>query len=176
MSTETRNMHHGEAGYEQQDLGGRPIYVFLIVLAIACVVVAVALWGGYRAVDAYLEGRQVKQGPLARAPRPSDSRNAQVPAINEEIIKTIPRPRLEENERTELREFREQEDARLHSYGWVDASAGTVHVPIDRAMELIAQRGLPTEPRVGTVPPSEVNVVKEAAAKADTSASSQGKK
>lgn len=35
---------------------------------------------------------------------------------------------------------------RLSSYGWVDRSAGTVHIPIDEAIRLTAERGLPTRP------------------------------
>src|SRR5208282_5249649 len=31
----------------------------------------------------------------------------------------------------------------LHSYGWVDEKAGTVRIPIERAMDLLVQRGLP---------------------------------
>lgn len=31
----------------------------------------------------------------------------------------------------------------LHSYGWVDQKAGVVRIPIDRAMTLLLQRGLP---------------------------------
>ena len=62
-----------------------------------------------------------------------------------------------------------QEEQTLHSYGWVDQPAGVVRIPIDRAMELLAQRGLPTRPQAGTVPPSEINMVKEAARRSDTS-------
>jgi len=43
----------------------------------------------------------------------------------------------------ELLEMRAAEDAALHSYGWVDRRAGIVRIPIDRAMELVAKRGLP---------------------------------
>ena len=35
---------------------------------------------------------------------------------------------------------------------WVDQSKGTVRIPIERAMELIAQRGLPVAPAVQTQP------------------------
>jgi hypothetical protein len=38
----------------------------------------------------------------------------------------------------------------LYSYGWVDEKAGTVHIPIDRAMDLIVQRGLPVRPQAAT--------------------------
>lgn len=45
---------------------------------------------------------------------------------------------------------REQAEARLNSYGWVDKEAGVVRIPIDRAMALIVETGLP----VG-IPPTE---------------------
>ena len=47
----------------------------------------------------------------------------------------------------EINEFRVQEEKTLHSYGWMDQQAGVVRIPIDRAMELVAQRGLPTRPQ-----------------------------
>lgn len=37
-----------------------------------------------------------------------------------------------------------QGEERLHSYGWVDQGAGVVHIPIDRAIDLVIERGLPT--------------------------------
>ena len=43
-----------------------------------------------------------------------------------------------------LAELRAAEDAVLYSYGWVDRAAGIVRIPIDRAMEVLVQRGLPT--------------------------------
>ncbi len=43
-----------------------------------------------------------------------------------------------------LRQLRATEDATLTTYGWVDRQNGIVHIPIDRAMELLLQRGLPT--------------------------------
>lgn len=38
-----------------------------------------------------------------------------------------------------LRELRAQEAAQLNSYGWVDQQKGVAHIPIDRAMELMAK-------------------------------------
>lgn len=35
--------------------------------------------------------------------------------------------------------LRAQQQARLGSYGWVDAQKGLVHVPVDRAMERVLQ-------------------------------------
>ncbi|HEV2330417.1 MAG TPA: hypothetical protein VGY56_16670 [Verrucomicrobiae bacterium] len=36
------------------------------------------------------------------------------------------------------------QNQKLNSYGWVDRSNGIVRIPIDRAMDLLMQRGLPT--------------------------------
>jgi hypothetical protein len=85
-------------------------------------------------------------------------------------ITKLPQPRLEGDERREINDFREQEEQTLNSYGWVDQKAGVVRIPIDRAMQLMAQRGLPTRPQSGTAPSSDVNMAKEAARRPDTSA------
>ena len=50
-----------------------------------------------------------------------------------------PEPRLETTAALELRALRAEEERRLHGYGWIDRSAGVVHIPIERAMELVAK-------------------------------------
>jgi hypothetical protein len=71
-----------------------------------------------------------------------------------------PQPRIQASPSQDLRDFRVYEDAVLEKYGWIDKSKGRVAIPIDRAMELLAQRGIPPqkapadlnlfEPREGT--------------------------
>src|SRR5207237_3632089 len=46
--------------------------------------------------------------------------------------------------RSDLASFRAEEDKRLGEYGWVNQQAGKVHIPVDRAMDLIAKQGLPS--------------------------------
>ena len=41
--------------------------------------------------------------------------------------------------RSYLQTLRAKQDAQLHAYGWVDQKNGVVQLPIDRAMELVAQ-------------------------------------
>jgi hypothetical protein len=60
-----------------------------------------------------------------------------------QIERLPPEPRLQTNPREDLRDLRAQEDAVLGSYGLVDKAAGVVRIPIDEAMRLIVQRGLP---------------------------------
>ncbi len=61
----------------------------------------------------------------------------------------LPQPRLQLHEHLDLERKRQAEDALLASYGWVDRKAGVVRIPIQRAMELVAERALakPTGPK-----------------------------
>ncbi len=54
-----------------------------------------------------------------------------------------PQPRLQVSPRQDLTELRQANDSLLNSYGWVDQKSGVVYIPIDRAMSLLIQRGLP---------------------------------
>lgn len=51
-----------------------------------------------------------------------------------------PQPRLQLNEHADLERKQKAEEAILESYGWVDRQAGVVRIPIERAMELEAER------------------------------------
>jgi len=61
-------------------------------------------------------------------------------------------PRLQAIPANEIFEFRQRENAELNEYGWVDRNAGTVHIPIDKAKELLLQRGLPSRPAASEGP------------------------
>ena len=67
----------------------------------------------------------------------------QFPLATGQIERLPPEPRLQTNPREELRELQAQEDAVLGSYGLVDKDKGVVRIPIDEAMKLTVQRGLP---------------------------------
>jgi hypothetical protein len=66
-----------------------------------------------------------------------------------------PPPNLLTDEPANLRQFRAHEDATLSGYGWVDRNAGTVRIPIDRAKELVLERGF------GAAPPAPAAAVKK---------------
>ncbi len=54
-----------------------------------------------------------------------------------------PDPRLQVKPEKDLVQLRAAEDSTLHNYGWLMREANVVHIPIERAIELTAQRGLP---------------------------------
>jgi hypothetical protein len=55
----------------------------------------------------------------------------------------IPGPRLQIEPALDLARLRAAEQAQLAGYGWLDRERGVVRIPIERAMGLIAARGLP---------------------------------
>ena len=97
---------------------------------------------GLRGLFVFLDDReralQPPVNPLATNV-PADTRH--IPKDYEE--KAFPDPLLEKDEHTKIDDLRSKEEKTLYSYGWVDEKAGTVHIPIERAMDLIVQRGLP---------------------------------
>jgi len=71
----------------------------------------------------------------------------------------FPKPNLDvDDDHGEMLSLREGQEAKLGSYGWVDRSNGIVRIPIDRAMDLLLQRGLPT--RTGAVSETDGSTLK----------------
>ena len=144
--------HNEEAEFEREDLGAKPVILFLVGLTVGCLLVALLLKGMYSYLDARENRHQPALNPLVQQTTPDTRR------LTPGDITKFPRAAPGNRRTEEINDFRMQEEQTLHSYGWVDQSAGVVRIPIDRAMELLAQRGLPTRPQAGTVPPSEINM------------------
>src|SRR4029453_14398653 len=63
-----------------------------------------------------------------------------------------PGPPLQASPTRDMQDMLQAENAQLHSYGWVDRSAGMVRMPIDRAMEFVVRQGLPSWHEIPTLP------------------------
>jgi hypothetical protein len=63
------------------------------------------------------------------------------------MTQQFPTPRLQTDDgNQEIADLHAKEDLLLENYSWVDQSQGKVRIPIEQAMGLIAQRGLPVAP------------------------------
>ena len=122
-------MAHDEpaARHEESDVNVRGVLGFAAGLLVTAVLIQFMVW----LLFVYFSGREaarvVPEYPLAAGEQ------ARVP----------PEPRLQTDPREDLRVLRAREDAVLNSYGWVDRTAGVVRIPIDEAIKLTVQRGLP---------------------------------
>jgi hypothetical protein len=152
-----------EAGYERQDLSSVGVYAFFIAIVVGAALVALLLRGTLYVAQRYANQHQ------ASVPSPLVPPKGDVQEVLPSEVTDFPQPRLETDERTEIHDFRLKEEQHLHTYGWVDQSSGVMRIPIERAMELVAQRGLATTPATGSAPPSIVNTVNAAASGSDNS-------
>jgi hypothetical protein len=60
-----------------------------------------------------------------------------------ETARMPPGPLLQESPAPDHTAFRAEEDAALSTYGWVDKGRGVARIPVEEAMRLLAERGLP---------------------------------
>lgn len=72
-----------------------------------------------------------------------------------------PAPRLQSDPFVELELLRSAEARRLTSYGWTEGSAENAHIPIDRAMDLMVEQGLPIPPSTATTSTTESEPVED---------------
>jgi hypothetical protein len=137
MAESTKNPHDHEhavnpgVSHETRDVNVFQISAFGIGLLLSCIVVVFAMW----ALFDFLAHRE-------------DEKNADNPAASmmNERQKLPPEPRLQAEPRIELKDLKADEDAILRSYGWIDPSKGIVRIPIDQAIDIVAQKGLPSKP------------------------------
>jgi hypothetical protein len=66
------------------------------------------------------------------------------PASPFENVRMLPpEPRLQVNAPKDLKQYQAAQGEILNSYGWVDQKAGIVRIPIEQAMDILLQKGLP---------------------------------
>jgi hypothetical protein len=114
--------------HEESDVDIRAILVFGAGLIVAALLINLMVYVLFRYFDVREAQRVTPQYPLAVSQEP------RVP----------PEPRLQTDPRQDLADLRAKEDETLNSYGWVDRNAGVVRIPIDEAIKLTLQRGLPS--------------------------------
>jgi hypothetical protein len=104
--------------------------------------------GIYSFLGKQSEANQTPVSPLVTN-APKDTRKLSSD-YKDYLKQNFPSPQLEVDERGQLDEVRTDEAETLSTYDWVDQKTGTVRIPIDRAMDLIAQRGLPVRTQNGS--------------------------
>jgi len=118
------------SGYERSDANIRSLVVSVVGLFVLLAVSLLAMgW-----MFSYL-AKHDTPGP----PRSPVAKERELP----------PAPRLQTMPGGNLREVRAAEDEILNTYGWVDRNAKVVRIPIDRAIALTSERGLPHREQPG---------------------------
>ena len=146
------------AGFERSDASVTGIAVFLVSLLIFVAVIGLLCYG----IGGWFNARMNREdGPNSKWTKTVDVRQlGNMPSSPElqnkmaEITQTFPTPRLlTDDGDQDVADLHAREDLLLNNYSWVDQSKGTVRIPIEQAIQLIAQRGLPVAPAVQTQQP-----------------------
>jgi hypothetical protein len=124
-------------GHEERDVYPRPIALSVLGLAVVAVGAFVAMLLLFNLLAAYQARQTAAPSPLAGAYG----------------LKEPPAPRLQTSPLRDLADLRARDAAALHSYAWVDRDAGVVRIPIERAIAVLTERGLPA--RVATPPATQ---------------------
>jgi|SRR5579864_5743167 len=124
-----------ETDHERGDINVRGVLGFGAGLAICTALVCLVLYGAFKVLVNTFTSKPVTQTSMVGTREPQDPSAALAKS-------TFPEPRLQTDYFGDLAKVREQWDERLHGYG-VDQKTGKVYIPIERAMELTMQRGLP---------------------------------
>jgi hypothetical protein len=125
--TMTEHNTHDSVGHEETDAEIGPLVRSAIFLAVITAITAALTVGFYKYLDAREQREKAPRYPLAAGmERPLP-----------------PAPRLQTYTFDDIKGLRREEAKLLDHYAWVDKNAGTVRVPVSRAIELLAEKGLP---------------------------------
>jgi len=124
----------GEEFDDEIHLSG--VMVTTVILGGLCVLAMFLMWFMRSQVIADIDQNTPPPPPLVAVADPSVPVEERMPADA---------PKLQPSPEAELRAMRAEEAKILNGYGWVDESAGIVYVPIDVAMELVLDEGLPVD-------------------------------
>src|ERR1039457_3999543 len=118
---------HPHIGHETTDVNVWAVGKFAIGLVVVCVVSIGLLFGLLK----FFQSRE--ETSVANTVEPT---------------KLFPEPQLQKTPIPDLKAIRAEEDKLLNGYAWVDQPKGVVRMPLSEAIEILANRGLPSRSEV----------------------------
>jgi hypothetical protein len=142
-------------GYEVTDVNVNGIVVFLASLGAFVAVFFVFCFGMGKVINTAI---LKSDGPLNKwnkigAPPQGKRQDLTSNAVMEQnqlnqMVQRFPTPRLQiDDGNQEIAEMHTREDLLLDNYTWIDRASGKIRIPITRAMQIIAEHGLPVAPQ-----------------------------
>lgn len=153
IKTQTGGHYTSEREHEASDVNVRAIVGFGVFLVVSGILCNVLLYGMYLGLEKWGDTRDPAPNPMVeeaikknrpdfmdlKQKTPADVQFREMYRLQE----SFPYPRLQVNEYAEYDNYKKDQMEVLNSYSWINKDAGTVRIPIERAMEIIAERGMP---------------------------------
>jgi hypothetical protein len=159
---ETQSGGHVKEGHQESDISVKGVVWSGMVLAIGGIIAFALMIGMIHGLEAYERNHETKLTPMEKQLQqeretPEEGLGKAVPTsegevkpapdwygrgkMDEHLSRTIKAPRLQYDDEHDMQLFRGSEEQWLSSTG--KSADGNIHIPVSRAMEILAQRGLP---------------------------------
>ena len=119
---------HDSIHFEHSDISARGVLIAGISLIVGVWIVTGLMWFYF----SFLRHHRAATSP---PPLPIEAHGNPLP----------PEPRLQSSPPNDLKAMRSSEAWQLNHYFWIDRAKGTVAIPIERAMGIVAQKGIPPQ-------------------------------
>lgn len=133
-----------ETHHEKSDVNVRALIWFAVIFVVFAAVTHVLLWGLFKGFVKYAR-HQVGAPPMTKVARPADMNVPTEPRLQPFPAKAPTGQVMSPVAATpvvDMSQMRASEDAQLNNPGWIDQEKGIVRIPIERAKQLVVQRGL----------------------------------
>src|SRR5688572_2504230 len=127
MSELRNGTDNAEVVHEESDVNVAAIIRYGIGLLVIGAIIHVFLWWLVGTYQRQSQRAQTQVYPLAAGQQ----------------NRLPPSPRFQDNPQQELQDLRTKQKALLEGYGWVNKEAGIAHIPIEDAMKMVVERGVP---------------------------------
>lgn len=145
--------HAGEAQHETSDVNIKVIVGSGVFLVVCAIIVHVALYGFYKILDKQMEKLNATPNPMMQS-EVGPTGSTMTAETSEETAKRLNRtfggnalnPMLQVDDVRDMDIMRKAQDAQIDQYHWLNKDTGSVSIPVERAIDLIVERGLPNVP------------------------------
>ena len=117
--------------YESRDLSHVAVFNFFLALGVVIVFVFLGLWGVFRQLGGDQFAGHQSTNPIMTS-------NEQLKEVGGDPANSFPMPHLQPDPIADLNKFRIREEQRLNTYGWVDQTQGKIHIPIEKAIDIMS--------------------------------------
>jgi len=126
--------HRPDVGHETTDANPKVLAYAFVFLSVLLIVTFVGMWGLFVFFDWRAEKTDPGRGKANQWGN---------------VDYRPPEPRLQTSPGADMQQMLQRENQLMQSYGWVNKASGLVRIPVDRAMDIVAQKGLPKLPPLG---------------------------
>lgn len=166
-------LRNPEVDYDRTDLSPQGILVFLAGLLVAGIFIELVIWGMFHFLARSPFFAKGNASPMVQTQKAGQSTAEGKDFENTRNVNpgVFPEPRLQTNDVVDMNDLLEAEHKVLYTEQPFADKDGTIHIPINDAMKLVEQRGLPVRPAGAAVAAAAPTAKPKAAATpADSSA------